>query len=185
MGTRINVLLPHQMVDWTDREDALRLLNETLLAARDLESYWLEDTLSKRIQYGKWIAEPPYLPPYTRDFDRYSGPGPLFVTINSFVVHVRTGGRWRGFLSIQQLRSVHICAFNSIVHAFAAPIMRIFPDDDFVNDVFYDGGDFDACSVILNQRYGDPVPLEDQVDSIVAAKTDSGFPPFQYISTLK
>ncbi|QDT44734.1 hypothetical protein Pan241w_48500 [Gimesia alba] len=184
MGTRINVLFPHQLADWSNREMIMDLLNDTLPSVLNVEAYWPEKETAKTIESKTWVARPPHPYPFTRDFDRYSGPGPLFVSVNPSVAHLRTGGRWRGFLSIQQLRSVHISAFLSIANAFAAPTMRLYPDNDLIFDKFAEGGDFDACSSILDQIYDTPIPLEENIDPVLAVETDTGCPTLQYIYTL-
>lgn len=180
MGTRINVLLPHQMIDWTDREQTVVLLNKTLPAVRAIEEFWNQEEPPKSESDGSWIATSPDPFSSSPNIYHYSGPGPLYILVNPFVIHIRTGGRWRGFLSIQGLRSLHIRAFESIARTFEASSMHIFPDNDFVNDVLWEGGNFEACSKILGQNFGNPLPFEERVDQELVAETDKGCPQFQY-----
>ena len=182
MGTRINVLMPHYLTDWADRDAAMRVLATTLPVANALTIYWLEAT-SEPDSVKDWIALPPFPAPETRDYHRYTGPGPLYVDINPHCVHVRAGGRWRGFLSIQPLRSIHILAFKSIANAFDAKTFRCFPDNDFASDAFCDGANFDSCCAILDERFGEAVLLSDAVDSDLVEKTETGCPAMQYVST--
>lgn len=181
MGTRINVLMPHNLTDWADRDTVLRILSSTLSDAKAVAMYWIDDA-SQPLADESWIARPPFPPPETRDYHCYSGPGPLFVAINPYSIHVRTGGRWRGFLSIQPLRTVHIRVFHSIANAFDARIFRCFPDDDIATGAFWDAAEFDSCCAILDDRYGKALLLNDAVDPKIAAETDSGCPSLQYVS---
>lgn len=184
MGTRINVLMPHNLADWSDRQAVLHHLSSTLEAAQAIASYWTDDE-SQPVPDEEWIAEPPFPPPETRDYHRYTGPGPLFVEINPHSVHIRTGGRWRGFLSIQSLRAIHIRAFHAVANAFRAPTIRCFPDDDFTIGAFWEGADFEACCSILDQRFGNAVMLDEAVDPVTAIESDTGFPLLQYVSTVQ
>lgn len=178
MGTRITILFPHELSDWSDRPRLLDILERTLLEARRIATYWPD-----RESFASdetWVAEPAFPPPYTREYSRFSGPGPLFVEVNSRAVCVSTGARWRGFLSIQPLRSVHIQAFHSLMLAFGANSASCFPEDDFVEGAFWDGGNFKQCCQVLDERYGDARSLIDAIDPDMAAQTDRGCPRLQY-----
>ena len=176
--------MPHALADWSDRDTVMQRLSTTLPVARMLAAYWIDDT-TVPIPNDEWIAEPPFPPPETKDYHRYSGPGPLFVDVNPHSVRIRTGRRWRGFLSIQPLRSIHLQAFFTVANAFNANVARCFPDNDFAIEAFWDGGDFNACCAILDGRFGDAVPMVDAADPILAAETDIGCPLLQYSLTLQ
>ncbi len=183
MGTRINVLMAHSLADWSNRETSLEVLSTTLPKARSLARYWMEDK-SQPIPEDRWIAHPAFPTPETRDYNRYSGPGSLFVEINPHCIHICTGARWRGFLSIQPLRAIHIDAFNAIATAFNVHTFRCFPDDDFVIGGFWDGANFNTCCRMLDDRYGDALQLTEHVDPVIATQTDAGCPMLQYVRAL-
>jgi len=187
MGTRINLLFPHQLKDWTNREETLNVLEPVLPHGAAIEEYWqsVDPNPAKRAA-DVWEKGRPISPPGEDVwYYLYIGPGNLFVSVNPQVVHVRTSGRWRGFLSIQHLRTVHIPAFYAICKAFGAPSMRIFLDDDFVMDEFYDQQSYETCCRVLDQRLGAPVSLEEQVDPEIAAKAEHGCPMLQYIAMVE
>lgn len=185
MGTRINLLFGHGMRDWTDRHESIRILSSTLSATQKLAAYWTDGVLNDSPDNERWVAAPPFPPPETRNYHRYTGPGPLFIDVNPFAVRVRTGGRWRGFVSIQPLRSIHIQVFNSLFNAFGALAYRIFPDSDFLDDAFWEGGDFKTCTDVLNSRFGRPIPLQERVDPQMVAKVDARCPLVQYKYSLQ
>ncbi len=178
MGTRINILMPHRLPEWSDRVRVLRLLSTALPAARAVEAYFATGN-PQPSSVGDWTAEPTFPPPETRDYQRYTGPGPLFVDINPYAVHVRTGARWRGFLSIQPLRHVCLDAFLAIAATFDARSARCFPDNDFVCDAFWGGEDFGRCCAILNRQFGPAVPLDEAVDANIASLACNGCPAIQ------
>lgn len=182
MGTRINVLMPHYLPDWADRNAVMRVLSTALPEARAVANYWVEAT-SQPDSVKEWTALPPFPAPETRDYHRYAGPGSLFVDINPHCVHVQTGGRWRGFLSIEPLRAIHALAFNAIANGFSANTFRCFPDDDFAVGAFWEGANFDSCCAILDERYGEAVLLTDDVYPQLTAETETGSPLMQYTST--
>ena len=178
MGTRITILFPHDLSEWSDRPRVLDILERTLPEARRIATYW-PDRASFALD-ETWVAEPAFPPPYTREYSRFSGPGPLFIEVNTSAVCVSTGARWRGFLSIQPLRSVHIQAFHSLMLAFGAISARCFPEEDFVEGAFWEGGDYEECCGVLDQQFGEAIPLIETVDPVVAAQTDRGCPLLQY-----
>lgn len=184
MGTRINLLFPHELGDWTDRSETLKVLEPVLPYGSAIEDYWQSvDPHSGKRDENLWEARKPMFPPdEERWFHIYIGPGSLFVYVGPNLVRVRTGGRWRGFLSIQPLRTVHLPAFYAICKAFNSPEMRIFLDDDIVMDEFYDQQSYERCCRVLDQRLGAPIPLAEQINPEVAARTEHGCPMLQYIA---
>ncbi len=179
MGTRINLLFPHNLPDWSNRPRILEILARSLPAAHKVAAYW-HDNAPGYEPNEAWLAERPFPPPLERDYSRFSGPGPLFVDVNPYAVRVRTGGRWRGFLSIQALRSVHLFAFMSLMNSFQAQTARCFPDCDFLLDAFWDGGDFPTCCEVLDRQFGQAFPLHEFVDPELVRQTERNRSSRQY-----
>ena len=181
MGTRINVLFGHRLSDWTCREESLKILSEALPALNVVEDYWnRQDGDRRQATQNDWIPKPPFPPPETRDYLRYSGPGSFFASINPSAVWIRTGGRWRGFLSIPELRKVHIAASRAIAKAFAAEVFYCFADTDFADGEFWGGGAVSECIAVLQKQFGDPIPLDESVDPKIAQATEHGCPGLWY-----
>ncbi|MCC9603756.1 hypothetical protein LOC67_24665 [Stieleria sp. JC731] len=160
------------------------MLSSTLSIAQKLAEYWTDGILNDSPDNERWVAERPFPPPETKHYHRYTGPGPLFVCVNPSTVRVRTGGRWRGFVGIQPLRTIHIEALTAIATAFRTKEFRCFPDNDFVDDVFCDGVNFEDCVTVLDEHLGRPVMLKEEIDAHLAAETDSGCPLLQYVSAI-
>ncbi len=180
MGTRINVLFSHTLTDWTCREESLQILSHTLPAVKAVAEYWSIQDPNCGSGPSSWISEPPFPPPETRDYFRYTGPGSFFVSITPRAVRVRTGGRWRGFLSIQDLRTVHLTAFRAIATAFDAKVYYCYADNDFVDDEFYDGQGVSNCIQFLHRQIGDPIKMEESIDPAIAEATEHGCPKLWY-----
>ncbi len=175
MGVQITLLFPHHLVAWSDRSVVLDTLAKTLPAARLIAACaW-----GRCVEEG-WTAERSFPFPYTREYSRFSGPGAMFVEVNPHAVCVSPSARWRGFLRIQPLRSVHLGAFELLLRAFGAPSGRCFPEDDIVEGAFWEGADFPTCCQLLDQRYGEPVPLVDGIDPELASLAEHGCPLIQY-----
>ena len=174
MGTRINVLFAHALSDWTCREKSLQVLSQALPAVNAVEEYWSKQDPNHSVGPATWTAEPPFPPPETRDYLRYRFHRSFFVSINPYAVWVRTGGRWRGFLSIQDLRSVHLTAFRDIASVFGAAVYYCYADNDFVDNEFCDGHGVSDCIKVLHKQMCEPIKMEGSIDPVVAKATDHG-----------
>ncbi len=116
MGTRINVLLDHHLSDFHDREAVLVRLDPALASAVAVRDYGLlADPDYKHDDLKTWRADP--LSPVDTNRPRYTAPGSLFLTITNQAAKIHTGGRWRGFLTLEPLRRVHLAAFRQIAGA--------------------------------------------------------------------
>lgn len=183
MGTRINALFAHEL-DWTDRSQTLETLSRGLAYDDAIGDYWVSagELPTKRV--GEWISKPPFPPPETRRYHRYTSPNGLFVQINPRTVHVRTSARWSGFLSIKPLRDVHWAALRGLAMLFHAPEIWYLGDDDFAIDVFWDGGTVTECIRARTDRVGPPEPMPNELDPTVAAATRYGPPAIWYHESL-
>lgn len=156
MGTRINALFKHDLGDNRGRDFILTRLASTLPAAIAVKDYWAEadpqtphDTLGVWREDAKSNAGPNTL--------RFTAPGSLFLTIAAAVASIRAGGRWRGFLSIAQLRSVHVTALRQIASALGARSVLYFPDSCEVHDLFLAGRSFEDCTNLMRTMWGPPL----------------------------
>ena len=100
MGTRINALLDHDLNDFRDRESVLDRLAAALPGAVAVKNYWKSiDPHDAPDGLATWRPDPES--PRESTLHRYTGPGSLFLSVTAQAAWVRTGGRWRGFLSIE------------------------------------------------------------------------------------
>lgn len=139
MGTRINVLLDHDISDYRNQSDVVARLEATTPATLAVRDYWNAASVAFMPKSDdRWVADP--VMPHEKNHRSYTGPGSLFLKVGPHAAKIRTGGRWRGFLSIPPLHNVHLQAFHRIAEALGATRVAYFPDDDDLYDVFYDGG---------------------------------------------
>lgn len=183
MGTRTNMLLSHSLDDWRDRDASVTVLSETLPAVNAVDSYWSTAGEAQKQRLSEWIAEPEFPPSVQRDYYRYTGPGLLSVDINPSAVWVSAGCRWRGFLSIQALRDAHLLAFQAIAGAFGVIEYFCFADNDFVSDVYWEGGDVAGCLEVLKRQFGNAGVLVREIDPEIALKAEHGVPGVWYRGT--
>jgi hypothetical protein len=180
MGTRINVLLDHRVPDHWDRSALLKRLADTMPTALAIREYCLAVAPDPTpIADLEWSADPqsPRQPKHVN----FTGPGSLFLSLTAVAAKIRTGGRWRGFLSIDPLRQVHLEAFRSIARALEATKLVYFADDDFVNDLFWDGKAQEECIALLEQMCGPPQASIDLIDPKIARATEHGVPTVWYV----
>ena len=155
MGTRINILFSHNLSAWNDRNSVLEILRSTDAVCERINNYFGQGDLA-------WVAKAEFPVPETRDYHRYVGT--LFVEVNPTSVRIRSAARWLGFVTIPELREVHVTAFYDFVRAFDASEARCFPDQDDAVGAFWDGATFSGCCEILDRTYGRPRLLTDQLD---------------------
>ena len=74
----------------------------------------LADPDYKHDDLKTWRADP--LSPVDTNRPRYTA-WSLFLTITNQAAKIHTGGRWRGFLTLEPLRRVHLAAFRQIAGA--------------------------------------------------------------------
>src|SRR5262245_40133809 len=182
MGIRINVLFDHDLADFTDQAATLTRLASTTQAALAVREYWLAaDPTSRYDNVQKWQAEPELnrLPKYLG----YTGPGSLFLTVTHRVARIYTGGRWRGFISIEPLRRVHLPAFKGIARALGADRMALYADSDHVDDLWRSGGTFADCVELMQQRWGPPQPNVEEINLPIASAAEHSVPMWFLEST--
>jgi hypothetical protein len=184
MGTRINVLMDHDIVDLSDAPAILKRLEASLPAAHAVDRYW-ESVEPERFRSSprdasdqRWTADPSGYP--DQRFCRFDGPGLLFLSVNSTAARIRTGGRWRGLLSIPSLRQVHLRAFRSIAAALGATELIYFGDSDDVADVFWEGGTPADCQRILERDRGAPQPSVERIEPWIVEEVEKGVPLVWY-----
>jgi hypothetical protein len=183
MGTRINVCLDHDLPDYRDREATLARLRSALQAALAVHDYWVSVNPERPPDRQEaWEAEPmSERQPYLR---RYSGPGSLFLTVAARAATIRTGGRWRGFLTIEALRRVHLAAFWSIGIAMGARSLILFPDSDEVCELLLDEGNADDCRAFLKQKWGQPQASLLKIEPEIAEAADRTVPLVWFVENI-
>jgi hypothetical protein len=155
MGTRFNALFDHDLPDYRDRELTLARLAPTLPAALAVLDYWkLADPKAPHSDLLYWRPEPEsrQMP----NLVRYTGPGSLFLTVSQKAARIRGGGRWRGFLTIEHLRRVHLAAIRRIAGAFGAHALALHADCCEVDDFFWGGRSQWDCVELLERMWGPP-----------------------------
>lgn len=176
MGTRINVIFDHDLADWLDRPLVVQRLNRALPEACMVDDYWHQVDPHYIRDERQWLIDPV---DQTHCQD-YTGPGAIFVSINPTSVHIHTGGRWRGFLSIGPLRHVHLAAFRSIVRGLGGTEMIVFSDNDDVISEFCEGRDYSACLEQLARMEGSPQPTIELIDRKFIHDCEFGIPAVWY-----
>ncbi|WP_435020127.1 hypothetical protein TA3x_001661 [Tundrisphaera sp. TA3] len=164
MGTRINLLIDHDLPDFRDVGEILARLEATLVAAGAVCDFWLtSEPDGSHIPQKSWeaIPESPRRPGL-RCFD---GPGSLSLSVTASAARVRTGGRWRGFLANEAMRRVHLLAFRTIARVLGASFMAIHADSDAVNDLFWGGRSAWECAERMEQLWGPPEGSVERVEA--------------------
>jgi hypothetical protein len=178
MGTRINVIFDHDLTDWSDRPEVVRRLNLALAVACRVDAYWNRVDSVYRTETPAWSIEPQ--PSRCDLFQMYDGPGALFVSVNPKAVRIHTGGRWRGFLTIEPLREVHLVAFHAIARALGGREMILFSDSESVDEVFWDGQNYAASLQRLTETEGQPQPMIETIDPQIVRDCEHGVPAVWY-----
>ena len=175
MGTRIHVFLKHDLPRFDDAAATIERLDNTLPAALAVRDYWRSIQPDSHQTDERWEAEPvtPNLP-HLRD---YRGPGTLYLEVTASAAMISTGGRWRGFLSIEPLRRVHLESFRAIARALGSERIAMCADSrDDVTDVFLANGSQDACIAAMRTAMGPPQPSVELITPELVAQTEHGVP---------
>jgi hypothetical protein len=154
---RANILVEHEVPDRLDRPAVLSRLAPTLPVTIAVRDYWNSTQPEEPVdQNDCWAASPPAPPPVEEQV-LYDGPGGFFVRIGPKVANVRASARWRGFLSIDPLRQVHLLAFRRIAEVLGASRIAYLPDDDPLEfAATIDGASLDDCIAEMGRRWGPP-----------------------------
>lgn len=168
MGTRINLLLDHDLADFRNSGEVLARLSPTTRAAREVRADWLayEPDRSHDPQ-PVWEAYP--ASPREPDLRRFTGPGSLLLSVTASAARLRAGGRWRGFLAVEPLRRAHLLAFRAIADALGAGFMALYADSDEVDDLFLSGDPPWECVERMERMWGPPQGGVADVDPSLAA----------------
>lgn len=183
MGTRINVLYEHDIRDPTDSAPILSRLASSIPSTLRVQEYWKSvDPREPRGQV-EWVADSVTWLDYGTS---YTAPGSIFLSVTAKIACLRTGGRWRGFLSIDPLREVHLAAFRAVGRSLGSSFMALYPDSGFVVEDFILDGLPTAwdCLEFLERHWGPPQPSVDEIDPRIAAETDHGVPQVWYLDTI-
>ena len=175
MGTRINVLLDHNLTDYRNRESVLARLAAALPAALGVRDYWhAVDPRSPHDELSVWRADP--VSPGELALHHYTGPGNLFLTVSPLAARIRTGGRWRGFVSNEPLRRVHLAAFRQIAVSVGSSTLALYADSCEVDDLFWGGGTQWECIELMERIWGPPHLSVEQIDPKVSLAAESSVP---------
>jgi hypothetical protein len=178
-GIRIDVFLSHDLPRFYDAEETLSRLNSVLPAAFAVRDYW-RSIAPSRYELERWEAEP--VEPRLPDVRRYSGPGSLYLTVTPAAARISTGGRWRGFLSIDPLRRVHLAAFRSIARVMGSPTMALCSDArGDVTEVFIPNGSQEQCIAQMRSAMGLPQPSVDVIGPEIVAQAGHDIPAVWFL----
>lgn len=189
MGTRINVIVEHHFGEYRDRAATIKMLAPTIPAATEVSDYWrtrIPDDVDEN--RGSWTASPPSSD-LLESFLMYRGPGSLFLQFGPKLARVWTGARWRGFLSIEPLRRIHLQAFRSIAQHLGSEWMVFFPDggiaDDLAPAAIRGEITMDECITTLQRAYGAAQPSIENIAPEIVADTKRTVPLVWYLETVK
>jgi len=180
MGTRIHVYVSHDLPRFDDAAVTLARLASALPAALAVRDYWRSIDPETHQTDEHWEAWPVMaMMPAVR---RYRGPGSLDLTVTSAAARISTGGRWRGFLSIEPLRRVHVAAFRLIAHALGSRNLALCADSrDDVTDVFLAEGSLGDCIAAMRSAMGPPQSSVEWITQEVVAQTEHGVPSVWFL----
>lgn len=180
MGTRIDVLIDRGVGNFREQPAVLALLQEKTPAALAVRDYWASvEPSHERLMASIWESDPVH--GFQEYFRSYTGPGNLFLKVSAAASNIRTGGRWRGFLSIPPLRAAHLRAFHAIAITLGATRLAYYPDVDDVSECFWGGGTFDDCIAILRQTFGVSQESIDAIPAHIVEEAVHGVPAVWYI----
>lgn len=173
MGTRVNVLLEHDLADFRDRATVLRRLDVARPALLDVRAYWhaADPQTHADDHLTEWRAGS-----CEQHLCRYTAPGSLFLEIMSRTARLRGGARWRGFLGIEALRHVHLTAFHHLAQALGSHSMAIYADSCDIDDLFWGGATQWECIEQMEQLWGPAQKCVDQIDVRVVAAAERTVP---------
>jgi hypothetical protein len=187
MGTRTHAITDHQVPDYRNRDRVVSLLSNSLPAIRAVSDYWRVVQPSGTETNENWSA---YLiqSPTEDDFLRYDGPGGFSVRFGERVAVVHARCRWRGFLSIEPLRRIHLTAFCSIARLLGATRTVFTHDqgitDDLVPAAIYAGITQDECIDMIQGAYDAPKPSVEEIAPEVVAESQQKVPSVWYVKVL-
>jgi len=179
MGTRIHAYLSHDLPRFDDTAAAVARLDGARREALAVRDYWRSvDPGDKGIDRWESVELP--------DERYYAGPDSLLLLVRPSAALISTGGRWRGFLSIEPLRRVHLAAFRSIARAIGSPKLVLCGDqyDDAAIDAFYEKGSQDDCIAALHSDLGPPQPSIDSIAPSLVAEAEHCPPAVWFVDVL-
>ena len=186
MGTRTNILVDHNVPNHLDRAAVIFRLAPTLAAAIAVRDYWVStDPENPGDLSDGWTGSPQAPPPHEK-FVLYSGPGGFSITFGPLIANVRASARWRGCLSIEPARRVHVPAFRSIAFALGASRIAYLHDHDPLTlDALYDGASLDDCVAEMGRRWGPPQASVESIAPEIAEATEHGVPSVWFLEEVR
>lgn len=186
MGTRIHVAVEHQIAKYRDRIGTPQLLAASIPAALAVADYWrsVDPDFTDEV-LSEWV---PF--PTNESFGLlyYRGPGGLHIQFGPRVALIMASGRWRGFLTIEPLRRVHLTAFREIARVFGARRMALFPSEGVADDLdpalTEEGITFDDGIAILERYYGPAQPSVHVIASQIVADAEHCAPDVWFLAML-
>jgi len=175
MGTRINVLLDHDLTDYRNRESVLARLAAALPATLGVRDYWRAvDPHTPDNELAVWRADP--VSPGNSALHHYTGPGSLFLSVTAWAASIRTGGRWRGFVSIEPLRRIHMAAFRQIAGSVGSSKLALYADSCEVDDLLWGGATQGECIELMERMWGPPHRSVEKIDPKVSLAAKHSVP---------
>lgn len=164
----------------------IELLEPTVPTALAVADYWRSVDPEDTDRHTSWEQFPADTSHST--WWCYWGPGGLRIRFGPRVAVIFASGRWRGFLSIEPLRRVHLTAFREIARVLGARRMAFFSSegiaDDLVPAIVDNGISQDECIGVLQRYYGPPQPSVEQIAPEIVAETEHCAPSVWYLEEL-
>jgi hypothetical protein len=172
VGTYIHVYMSHDLPRFDDASDTMARLASSLPAALALRDYWRSADPGGNA-LDEWKVD--RMTSRKPDLKFYEGPGDLFLGVTPAAARIITGGRWRGFLSIEALREAHLAAFRAVARAMGSAKLALCSDAfDDVSELFYANASQAQCVEQMRAAMGPPQPSVETIAPDVIAQTEHG-----------
>ena len=181
MGTRIDVYMSHDLPNVEDTAATLSRLENSLDAASSVQAYW-KSTGQGVGQIDRWTPNSTEAGIGSTRIHRFTGPGSLYLQLTPLAACMFTGARWRGFLTIEPLRRVHLAAFRRVADCLGSRSIAICHDScDAATDAFWSGHPQEVSVAALRSAYGTSQPSLDDIAWPVATEAERTVPNVWYL----
>jgi len=114
----------------------------------------------------------------------FGGPGGFSIHFRPHVAEIHAGARWRGFLTIAELRHVHLIAFKEIARAVGSSAIVFVPC--YAEELFEaaaNGSTLEECVQLLERNWGTGQNTLNRIDPRVIRECDRTPPKVWYIES--
>lgn len=190
MSTQLHAYLDHGLGP-DDLEAIPCLLNKHVTATRDVEDYWRSQTPSRQLK-DQPLSDPTWrdcteldLPPTElfREGEAVFRTDTLFVGFYTNIACFWSSGRFRGFLSLPEHRTVHRKVAHQLAHALQSTAIAWLSELAFDPDMLVDAESMDAVLSSLNEKMGAPQPNADTISDQVITDAKHCVPDVWYLES--